>query len=302
MREIPAPRMAHADGKPRRAVRLAFFVVLMLFALYYAAPLVVMVLTSLKTFQEMHSASLLSLPREVSTEAWSHAWARACIGADCRGLAPYFWNSVAIVVPAVILSTVLGALNGYALTKWRFRGANLVFALILFGAFVPFQAILLPMAQTLGFLGLAGTRAGLVLVHVIYGLTFTTLFFRNYFVGVPDDLVKAATIDGAGFLRIFLSILLPPAVPVIAATVIWQFTQVWNDFLFGASFASGAAQPITVALNNLANTTAAVKQYNVDMAGALIAGLPTLFLYTFVGRYFIRGLGAEPVRSERWRP
>ena len=212
-------------------------------------------------------------------------------------MAPYFMNSLVIVIPAVIISTLFGALNGYALTKWRFRGANVIFAMILFGSFLPSQVMLLPMAQTLGFLGLAGSAGGLILVHVVYGLAFTTLFFRNYYVSIPDDLVKAATIDGAGFFQIFTKIMVPLSLPIMVVTIIWQFTQIWNDFLFGASFAAGGAQPVTVALKNLVNTTTGVKQYNVDMAAAMIAGLPTLVVYALAGKYFIRGLTAGSVKG-----
>ncbi|WP_298376593.1 carbohydrate ABC transporter permease [Azospirillum sp.] len=280
-----------------RVARWGLYLILLLFAAYYLLPLVVMLSTSFKSLDEIRTGSLLSLPRDISTDAWIYAWTRACIGADCRGMAPYFMNSLVIVVPAVIISTLFGALNGYALTKWRFRGANVVFAMILFGSFLPSQVMLLPMAQTLGFLGLAGSAGGLILVHVVYGLAFTTLFFRNYYVSIPDDLVKAATIDGAGFFQIFTKIMVPLSLPIMVVTIIWQFTQIWNDFLFGASFAAGGAQPVTVALNNLVNTTTGVKQYNVDMAAAMIAGLPTLVVYALAGKYFIRGLTAGSVKG-----
>jgi glucose/mannose transport system permease protein len=202
-----------------------------------------------------------------------------------------------MALPAVVISTMLGALTGFALTKFRFRGANLVFALILFGCFVPFQVVILPMAQTLGKLGITNTVYGLILVHSVYGLAFTTLFFRNYYVTIPDELVRAATIDGAGFFTIFWRIILPLSPPIIVVSVIWQFTQIWNDFLFGASFTTGGAQPVTVALNNLVNTTTGVKQYNVDMAAALITAAPTLFVYIVAGRYFVRGLTAGSVKG-----
>lgn len=288
---------ARSGGVRAMIGRIALFTVLGLFAAYYLAPLFFMLTTSLKSADEIRSGSLLSLPRALSTEAWTHAWGRACIGVDCSGLAPYFWNSLAIAIPAVLVSTLIGAFNGYALTKWRFRGADAVFALILFGSFLPVQLILLPMAQTLGRLQLAGTTTGLILVHVVYGLPFTTLFFRNFFIGIPDDLVKAATIDGAGFFQIFFRIMLPLSKPILVVTVIWQFTQVWNDFLYGAAFAAGGAQPVTVALNNLVNTSTGVKQYNVDMAAAMIAALPTLVVYAFAGRTFIRGLTAGSVKG-----
>ena len=197
------------------------------------------------------------------------------------------------------LTTLLGALNGLALTKLRFPGADTVFALMLFGCFIPFQVVILPMAQTLGFLGLTGGRStyGLILVHIVYGLAFTTLFFRNFYVTIPDELIKAATIDGAGFFTIFRRIILPLSPPILVVTVIWQFTQIWNDFLFGATFTSGPQQPLTVALNNLVNTSTGVKMYNVDMAGAIIAALPTLVVYVVAGRYFLRGLTAGAVKG-----
>lgn len=286
-----------AEGMGPRVARWGLYLILLLFAAYYLLPLVVMLSTSFKSLDEIRTGSLLSLPRDISTDAWIYAWTRACIGADCRGMAPYFMNSLVIVIPAVVISTLFGALNGYALTKWRFRGANVVFAMILFGSFLPSQVMLLPMAQTLGFLGLAGSAGGLILVHVVYGLAFTTLFFRNYYVSIPDDLVKAATIDGAGFFQIFTKIMVPLSLPIMVVTIIWQFTQIWNDFLFGASFAAGGAQPVTVALNNLVNTTTGVKQYNVDMAAAMIAGLPTLVVYALAGKYFIRGLTAGSVKG-----
>lgn len=209
----------------------------------------------------------------------------------------YFWNSVKITVPAVLISTLIGALNGYVLSMWRFRGSQLFFGLLLFGCFLPFQTVLLPASFTLGRFGLANTTTGLVLVHVVYGLAFTTLFFRNYYVSVPDALVKAARLDGAGFFTIFGKILLPMSVPIIMVCLIWQFTQIWNDFLFGVVFASGDAQPITVALNNLVNTSTGVKEYNVDMAAAMIAGLPTLLVYIFAGKYFLRGLTSGAVKG-----
>jgi glucose/mannose transport system permease protein len=297
MRAEPQP-IGEAEGW-RRLGRVGIYAALILFALWYLAPLLIMVATSLKDLEEIRTHSLLSPPRRITFEAWRLAWGEACIGVDCRGLAPYFVNSVRLVVPAVAISTLLGALNGFALTKVRFPGANIVFALMLFGCFIPFQVVILPMAQTLGFLGLVGGRStyGLILVHIVYGLAFTTLFFRNFYVTVPDELIKAATIDGAGFFTIFRRIMLPLSPPILVVTVIWQFTQIWNDFLFGATFTSGPQQPLTVALNNLVNTSTGVKMYNVDMAGAIIAALPTLIVYVVAGRYFLRGLTAGAVKG-----
>jgi glucose/mannose transport system permease protein len=202
-----------------------------------------------------------------------------------------------MVVPAVAISTMLGALNGYVLTKWRFTGHRIIFGLMLFACFIPFQSVLIPMAQVLGALGLAGTTMGLVLVHVVYGLGFTTLFFRNYYEMFPSELIKAAQIDGASFFQIFRRILLPSSGPVIVVTVIYQFTNIWNDFLFGASFAAGDAAPMTVALNNLVSSSTGVKEYNVHMAAAMFAALPTLIVYIVAGRYFVRGLMAGAVKG-----
>ncbi|MDE0240799.1 MAG: carbohydrate ABC transporter permease [bacterium] len=279
------------------ALRWLLFAVLALFALFYLMPLFVMITTSLKSLDEIRTGSLVALPESVTFEAWTTAWSSACSGIQCEGLRPYFWNSVALTVPAVALSTLLGAVNGYIIAQWRFRGANLIFSLMLFGCFIPFQVVLLPMARTLGFIGVAGTIPGLILVHVIYGIGFTTLFFRNYYVTIPVELVKAAKVDGAGFFRIFWSIFMPLSLPILMVTVIWQFTQIWNDFLFGVSFSQAGTQPVTVALNNIVNSTTGVKEYNVNMAAAIIAAFPTLFVYAVAGKYFIRGLTAGSVKG-----
>ena len=278
-------------------LRGVLFAVLGIFCLYYLIPLIVMISTSLKSLAEIREGTLLSLPRAITFDAWEKAWESACVGVRCDGLKPFMWNSVAMAVPAVLLSTALGAINGYALTKWRFPGADWIFALILFGAFIPFQVVLLPMARTLGQLGLAGTVPGLILVHTVYGLAFTTLFFRNFFVGVSDGIVQAAQVDGAGFFGIFFRIVLPMSIPAIVVTVIWQFTQIWNDFLFGVAFTIGDSNPVTVALNNVVNTSTGVKEYNVDMAAAIIAALPTMLVYVIAGAYFVRGLSAGAVKG-----
>ena len=279
------------------ALRWLLYLLLCAFALYYMMPLFVMITTSLKSLEEIRAGSLMSLPREVTFAAWSTAWSSACTGIQCEGLRPYFWNSVLLAVPAVILSTMIGALNGYVVAQWHFKGANVLFALMLFGCFIPFQVVLLPTALVLGLMGLAGSISGLIVVHVIYGIGFTTLFFRNYYVTIPTELVKAAKVDGASFWRIFFSIFLPLSLPIIVVTVIWQFTQIWNDFLFGVSFSQAGTQPVTVALNNIVNSTTGVKEYNVDMAAAIIAALPTLLVYVVAGKYFIRGLTAGSVKG-----
>jgi glucose/mannose transport system permease protein len=280
-----------------RLMRALIYALLMLFALYYLLPLYVMVVNSVKPLGEIQQGRMLALPLEATLAPWGSAWSTAQIGVQPTGLRPYFLNSILMVVPAVALSTLLGALNGYVLTKWRFAGDNLVFALMLLACFIPFQIVLIPSARILGLLGLAGTTTGLVLIHVVYGLGFTTLFFRNYYEAFPTELVKAAMIDGASFWQIFRRILLPNSGPIIIVTVIWQFTNIWNDFLFGASFSDADSLPMTVALNNLVNSSTGVKEYNVHFAGAILAALPTLIVYVISGRYFVRGLMAGSVKG-----
>jgi glucose/mannose transport system permease protein len=277
--------------------RLFIYSILIFFCIVYLMPLFVMITTSFKTLPDIKAGNLLSLPTEWVFDAWSKAWSSACTGVKCEGVQGYFWNSFQMVIPAVAISTLLGAFNGYIISKWQFKGSNFFFSAMLFGCFIPFQVVLLPMATTLGKLGLANTTAGLVAVHVIYGLAFTTLFFRNFYVGIPDELVKAAKLDGAGFFTIFFKIMLPLSTPIIMVTVIWQFTSIWNDFLFGVVYSGSDTQPITVALNNLVNTSTGIKEYNVDMAGAIIAALPTLVVYVLAGKYFVRGLTAGSVKG-----
>ncbi|MEZ9907680.1 carbohydrate ABC transporter permease [Vibrio sp. 10N.261.51.A3] len=277
--------------------RIFIYSALLFFCLVYLMPLFVMALTSFKTLPDIKAGNLMSLPKEWVFDAWYKAWDTACTGVKCEGIKGYFWNSFQMVIPAVAISTLLGAFNGYVVTKWQFRGSNLFFSLLLFGCFIPFQVVLLPMATMLGKMGLANTTIGLVIVHVIYGMAFTTLFFRNFYISIPDELIKAAKLDGAGFFTIFFKILLPISTPIIMVTVIWQFTAIWNDFLFGVVYSGSETLPITVALNNLVNTSTGVKEYNVDMAAAIIAALPTLLVYVFAGKYFVRGLTAGSVKG-----
>jgi len=278
-------------------VRALIYACLILFAGYYLLPLYVMLVNSVKPLDEIREGNMMSLPVIFTLDSWRSAWSTAQIGVEPTGLKPYFMNSITMVVPAVAISTLLGALNGYVLTKWRFRGDGIVFGLLLFACFIPFQIVLIPMARLLGLVGLAGSVPGLVLVHVVYGLGFTTLFFRNYYDAFPTELIRAAQIDGAGFFRIFWRILLPSSGPIIVVTVIWQFTNIWNDFLFGVSFSDVDSQPVTVALNNLVSSSTGVKEYNVHFAGAILAALPTLVVYVVSGRYFVRGLMAGAVKG-----
>jgi glucose/mannose transport system permease protein len=293
--------------------RVVIYGLLIFFALVYLIPLFVMLVTSFKTMDEIQNGNMLSLPKDPTFDPWVRAWGETCVGLTCAGIKGYFWNSIKMVVPAVAISTMLGALNGYVLTKWRFRGHKVVFGLMLFACFIPFQSVLLPMATILGALGRFGNTlqdlvgfsfgfgnptVNLVFVHVVYGLGFTTLFFRNYYEAFPTELVRAAQMDGANFFQIFWRILLPSSTPIIVVTVIYQFTNIWNDFLFASAYAgSGDVMPMTVALNNVVNTSTGVVEYNVNMAAAMIAALPTLLVYVLAGRYFVRGLMAGAVKG-----
>ena len=293
-----APIAATAAGQRSLSLqRLLLWAGLLLFAAWFLTPLYVMVVTSLKDLDQVRNGSLLSWPSHPTFGSWIKAWDEACTGVDCRGLKPFFMNSVYMVLPAVAVSTALGAINGYVLTKWRFRGSETMFAMLLFGVFMPMQVVLLPMSQVLGWLGIASSIWGLILVHILAGIPSTTLFFRNYYVALPDELIKAAMLDGAGFWKIFTRIVLPLSAPILVVTLIWQFTNIWNDFLYGVVFSGAYSKPITVGLNNLSNTTSSVKEYNVDMAAAMIAALPTLFVYVVAGKYFVRGLTAGAVKG-----
>jgi len=304
---------SRSTASSRWISRVVIYGLLIGFAVFYLTPLFVMLVTSFKTMDEIQNGNMLALPQSPTIEPWFKAWGEACVGLTCAGIKGYFWNSIKMVVPAVAISTLIGALNGYVLTKWRFPGHTLVFGLMLFACFIPFQSVLLPMATILGSLGrfgvslqnltgfsfgLGNSTVNLVFVHVVYGLGFTTLFFRNYYEAFPSELVKAAQVDGAGFFQIFRRIMLPNSLPIIVVTVIYQFTNIWNDFLFASAYAgTGDVMPMTVALNNVVNTSTGVVEYNVNMAAAMIAALPTLLVYILAGRYFVRGLMAGAVKG-----
>jgi glucose/mannose transport system permease protein len=283
--------------RARNLARIALYAALVGAALVFLAPLYVVVVASLKPLDEIRAGGILALPVAPTLAAWAKAWGTACIGASCLGLRPYFLNSWLIALPAVAISVLLGALNGYALTKFRFRGADLLFAALLVGCFIPFQVVLIPMARVLATLGLFGSLSGLVLVHVAYGIAVTTLLFRNFYLAVPDEIIRAARLDGAGFFAAFLHIVLPLSKPMLAVAAILQFTGIWNDFLFGVVFAGPGNAPVTVALNNLASASLGAREYNTDMAAALLPALPTLVAYVVSGRYFLRGLAAGAVKG-----
>jgi len=270
---------------------------LILASAFFLMPVWLMLITSFKSLDEIRLGDMMALPRDPTIAPWLSAWKSACVGLNCDGLRGFFGNTVAMVVPAVVITTLIGAVNGYVLTQWRFRHDRLLFGLLLFGCFVPYQAVIIPMARVLGTLGLQNSTAGLVLVHVVYGLGFSTLFFRNYYASFPTELVRAAQIDGADLFAIFRHVVLPVSGPIAAVCAIFLFTNIWNDFLFGATFTSGAKVPVMVALNNIVNTTTGVREYNVHMAAAMITALPTLVVYIVAGRYFVRGLMAGSVKG-----
>lgn len=283
------PEAAVARGR-RLRTRIVIYGVLTLFAVFYLLPLVVVILNSFRQLPEIAANGLIAWPESFTFDAWVAAWSSYCVGGTCAGMRGNFYNSLLMTVPATIISTVIGALNGYVLSKWRFRGSEALFTAMLLGVFMPGQIALMPWAFILGKLGLTNTTYGLILVHVIQGISFTTLFCRNYYVNIPDDLIKAARIDGAGFWRIFNRIVLPLSPPILIVTVIWQFTGIWNEFLYAVVFTSGREQPITAALVALSTNGTNVRNYDVMSAAVLIGALPPLLIYFFGGRYFVRGL------------
>ena len=290
---LPAPvedREAAVASRRRLMSRIVIYGLLGIFSIVYIVPLLVVITNAFRSNAEIGSNGLIALPQSFGFSAWPEEWSDFCIGGQCEGVARYFWNSVAMVVPATIISTLLGAINGYVLSKWKFPGSEIVFTMMLLGVFMPGQIALLPWAFLLGKVGLANSVYGLILVHCIQGLSFTTLFFRNYYVGIPDDLLKAARIDGAGFWRIFWKIILPLSPPIIIVTVIWQFTGIWNEYLFGVVLNSGSNQPITAALVALSMSGTTVRTYDVMSAAVLIGALPPLLVYFFGGKYYVRGL------------
>jgi glucose/mannose transport system permease protein len=283
--------------KPRfDLVRFGIYLLLVLFACVFLIPVYVMVASSFKAFAEVQDLSRMWMPpAEPTLASFQYAWS-GIPEKGLRGLSRNMLNSIYLTVPATVISAMLGSLNGYVLSKWKFRGANIVFPLMLFGMFIPYQSVLIPLTQTLAKIGLGGTLWGLILVHVVYGLPITTLIFRNYYVEVPTELVEAARIDGAGIFGVYWRVLFPLSLPGFVVVIIWQFTNIWNEFLFAVSILQKPElQPITVALRNLSGSQ--IKEWNMVMAGALIAAIPTLLIYIVMGRFFIRGLLAGSVKG-----
>lgn len=266
-------------------------------SVYYLLPLYVMVMTSLKGMPEIRLGNIFSPPVEITFQPWVKAWAQACTGLNCDGLSRGFWNSVQITVPSVVLSIAIAAVNGYALSLWKFRGADTFFAILIVGAFIPYQVMLYPIVIILREIGLYGSLWGLVLVHSVFGMPILTLLFRNYFASVPEELFKAARVDGAGFWGIFLRIMVPMSLPIFVVALILQVTGIWNDFLFGVIYTRPETYPMTVQLNNIVNSVQGVKEYNVNMAATLLTGLVPLIIYFVSGKLFVRGIAAGAVKG-----
>ncbi len=277
--------------------RLGIYAFLVMLAVFFALPLFVMLITSLKTMPEIRTGSIFSLPGSLNFEAWGKAWSSACTGVTCEGIRVGFWNSIRILIPSVIISVMLSALNGYALSLWRFKMADLAFVLLMSGAFVPYQVYIFPLVRIFAATGTFGTLAAIVAVHVIFGMPIMTLIFRNYFAGIPPEIFKAARIDGAGFWRIFTMIMLPMSTPIMVVAVIWQVTGIWNDFLLGLIFAGRDNLPMTVQLNNIVNTQFGEREYNVDMAATILTALVPLAIYFVSGKWFVRGIAAGAVKG-----
>jgi glucose/mannose transport system permease protein len=285
--------------RPRRltAGRIGVYVFLATAALFFLLPLWIMVLTSLKPMEEIRLGNILALPSAPTIDAWVKAWSSACTGLECNGISVGFWNSVRILIPSVILSIAVGAVNGYALSMWRVRGANLMFGILLLGAFIPYQVFLYPLVRIFSQAGIYNSLLCIVLVHVIFGLPTMTLMFRNYYAGIPIELFKAARIDGGGFWSIFFRVMLPMSTPMLVVATILQVTGIWNDFIFGLTFAGRENLPMTVQLNNIVHSTQGERAYNVDMAATMLAALVPLVVYFVSGRWFVRGIAAGAVKG-----
>jgi len=277
--------------------RIGIYAFLLTAALFFLLPLYVMLVTSFKPMEEIRAGNILALPIEYTLAPWRDAWSGACTGLSCEGIKGGFWNSVAITVPSVILPILIGAINGYALSFWRPRGATLLFGILMVGAFIPLQVMIYPLVRVLAEVGIFGTLPGIVLVHLVFGMPVMTLLFRNYYASLPHELFQAARIDGGGFFRIFAHVMLPMSLPIIVVAAIMQVTGVWNDYILGLVFAGSENLPMTVQLNNVINTTTGTRQYNVNMAATILTSLVPLAIYFISGRWFVRGIAAGAVKG-----
>ncbi len=320
--DVSGPR----GPKPRKRLsrrNIMIYGTLFVVSIYYLLPLYVMVVTSLKGMPEIRLGNVFAPPVEVTFEPWVKAWSEACTGINCDGLSRGFWNSVQILIPSVLISIAIASVNGYALANWRFKGADLFFTILIFGAFIPYQIMIYPIVillresgafltpifalfdpiremlgyDPIGKVRLMGSVTGLVIVHTIFGMPILTLLFRNYFTSIPEELFKAARVDGAGFWGIYFRIMLPMSVPIFVVAMILQVTGIWNDFLFGVIYTKPESYPMTVQLNNIVNSVQGVKEYNVNMAATILTGLVPLVIYFVSGKLFVRGIAAGAVKG-----
>jgi glucose/mannose transport system permease protein len=296
MAAMTGPRGA----KPKKVLsgrNIMIYGTLFVVCLYYILPLWVMIMTSLKGMPEVRLGNIFAPPVEITFQPWVKAWSEACTGLNCDGLSRGFWNSVIITVPSVIVSIAIASVNGYALINWKFKGSDIFFTILIFGSFIPYQVMLYPIVILLREMGIYGTLWGLVLVHTIFGMPILTLLFRNYFSSIPEELFKAARVDGAGFWGIYFRIMLPMSLPIFVVAMILQVTGIWNDFLFGVVYTKPEIYPMTVQLNNIVNSVQGVKEYNVNMAATLLTGLVPLIVYFVSGKLFVRGIAAGAVKG-----
>jgi glucose/mannose transport system permease protein len=284
-------------GRAFTPARIGIYAFLLTAALFFLLPLYIMVVTSLKPMEEIRLGNIFALPVRLTVAPWRDAWSAACTGASCEGIRTGFWNSVAIAVPGTILPILLGALNGYALSFWKPRGAGLLFGVLMLGAFIPVQVMMFPLVRVLGAIGIFGSLPGIVLVHLVFSMPVMTLLFRNYYAAIPQELFHAARIDGGGFWRIFVQLMLPMSLPIIVVAAIMQVTGVWNDYILGLVFAGRDNLPMTVQLNNVINTTTGTRLYNVNMAATILTSLVPLAIYFISGRWFVRGIAAGAVKG-----
>ena len=283
--------------QPFSLARLGVYAFLVIAAAFFLIPLWVMLMTSLKDMDEIRQGHILSLPSAATIAPWIKAWSSACTGLACNGISVGFWNSVRILIPSVIVSIFAGALTGYAMSFYRVRGANVLFAVLLIGAFIPYQVFLYPLVRIFSTIGIYSSLPGIVVIHVIFGLPLMTLLFRNYYTSLPVELFNAARVDGAGFVAIFRHVILPMSTPIIIVAAILQVTGIWNDFILGLTFAGRANQPMTVLLNNIVNSTQGEVEYNVNMAATVLTALVPLAVYLISGRWFVRGIAAGAVKG-----
>ena len=294
------PAEFQPSGRKAQRIKLSRIVVyalLVIAALIVMLPLYVMLITSLKTMNEIREGAFLGFPQAPTFDAWIKAWTSACTGLNCEGIRVGFFNSVQILVPSVIVSIAIGSINGYALAFWRVPGGRILFAVLLAGAFIPYPIFIYPLVRIFSMLGIYGSLPGIVLIHTIFGLPVMTVLFRNFYAGLPIELFKAARVDGAGFLRLYFMIMLPMSLPILVVAIILQVTGIWNDFLLGLIFAGRENLPMTVQLNNIVNSTSGERTYNVDMAATMLTALLPLVVYFASGRLFVRGITSGAVKG-----